>query len=315
MKITILDGRTTNPGDLSWEPVERLGSLTVHDRTAAADVVARAADADVVLTNKTPLPRDVINALPGLRCIGVLATGYNVVDVVAARERGIPVCNVPEYGTPNVAQATFALLLELTNRVGRHAELVRAGGWTACPDFCFWEGDLVELSGLTLGIVGHGRIGRAVAAIGRAFGMRVIFHRGRAEDGATGVALDALLRESDVVSLHCPLTPETVGIIDAAALAKMKPTAFLLNTSRGPLVNEADLAAALDAGQIAGAGLDVLAVEPPPASNPLLAARNCLVTPHIAWATRAARRRMIEITAENLRAFAAGTPRNVVNPR
>jgi glycerate dehydrogenase len=313
MRLTILDGRTTNPGDLSWEPLEQLGSLTVHDRTAAADVVARAADADVVLTNKTPLPGAAIAALPGLRCIGVLATGYNVVDVAAARDRGIPVCNVPEYGTPNVAQATFALLLELTNRVGRHAELVRAGRWTECPDFCFWEGDLVELAGLTLGIVGHGRIGRAVAVIGRAFGMRILACRGRAESGATTVDLDALLRESDVVSLHCPLTPATQGIIDAAALAKMKPSAFLLNTSRGPLVDGAALAAALNDGRIAGAGLDVLSVEPPPASNPLLAARNCLITPHIAWATRAARRRMIEITAENLRAFAAGTPRNVVN--
>ena len=314
MRITILDGHATNPGDLTWEPLARLGDLTVHDRTAVADVVARAADAEVVLTNKTPLSRDAIAALPRLRYIGVLATGTNVVDAAAARDRGIPVCNVPEYGTPNVAQATFALLLELTNRVGRHADLVRAGRWSACPDFCFWEGELVELAGRTLGIVGHGRIGRAVATIGRAFGMRIVFHRGRADEGATAVDLDTLLRESDVVSLHCPLTPETQGIIDARALAQMKPTAFLLNTSRGPLVDEAALAAALDAGRIAGAGLDVLSVEPPPASNPLLSARNCIVTPHIAWATRAARRRLIEIAAENLRGFAAGAARNVVNP-
>jgi glycerate dehydrogenase len=314
MRITILDGHTTNPGDLSWEPLERLGSLSVHDRTAAADIVARAAAADVVLTNKTPLTRETIAALPRLKCIGVLATGYNIVDVAAARERGIPVCNVPEYGTPNVAQATFALLLELTNRVGHHAELVRAGRWSSCPDFCFWEGELVELAGLTLGIVGYGRIGRAVATVGRAFGMRIrAARRGRGDDPEC-VELDTLLRESDVVSLHCPLTPETREIIDAAALAKMKPTAFLINTSRGPLVNEAALAAALNAGQIAGAGLDVLAVEPPPATNPLLVARNCVITPHVAWATREARRRLIECTAENLRAFAAGTPRNVVNP-
>jgi glycerate dehydrogenase len=314
VKITILDGRTTNPGDLSWEPVERLGSLTVHDRTAAVDVVARAADADVVLTNKTPLPRDVINALPGLRCIGVLATGYNVVDVVAARERGIPVCNVPEYGTPNVAQATFALLLELTNRVGRHAELVRAGGWTACPDFCFWEGDLVELSGLTLGVVGLGRIGRAVATIGRAFGMHVLAWRRTAGADPQCVPLDRLLRESDVVSLHCPLTAETERLVNATTLAMMKPTAFLLNTARGGLVDEAALAAALNDARLAGAGLDVLSVEPPPASNPLLTARNCIITPHVAWATREARRRLIAATAENVRCFAAGTPRHVVNP-
>jgi glycerate dehydrogenase len=314
MRITILDGHTTNPGDLSWEPLERLGSLAVYDRTAAADIVARAAAAEVVLTNKTPLRRETIAALPRLKCIGVLATGYNIVDVAAARERGIPVCNVPEYGTPNVAQATFALLLELTNRVGHHAELVRAGRWSSCPDFCFWEGELVELSGLTLGIVGYGRIGRAVATVGRAFGMRIVAaRRGRGDDPEC-VELDTLLRESDVVSLHCPLTPETREIIDAAALAKMKPTAFLINTSRGPLVNEAALAAALNAGQIAGAGLDVLAVEPPPATNPLLAARNCVITPHVAWATREARRRLIACTAENLRAFAAGRPRNVVNP-
>jgi glycerate dehydrogenase len=314
MKITILDGWTTNPGDLSWESLARLGELTVHDRTAAGDIVPRAAGADVLLTNKTPLDAAALAALPGLKCIGMLATGYNVVDVAAARARGIPVCNVPEYGTPNVAQATFALLLELTNHVGRHAELVRAGRWTACPDFCFWEGDLVELSGLALGIVGYGRIGRAVATIGRAFGMRILAHGRRPGDDAERVDLDTLLRESDVVSLHCPLTPETREIIAAPSLAKMKPTALLLNTSRGPLVNEADLAAALDAGRIAGAGLDVLAVEPPPASNPLLRARNCIVTPHIAWATRAARRRLIAVTAENVRAFAAGAPQNVVNP-
>jgi glycerate dehydrogenase len=314
MRITILDGHTTNPGDLSWEPLEQFGSLRVYDRTAAAEIVARAAAAEVVLTNKTPLTRETIAALPQLKCIGVLATGYNIVDVAAARERGIPVCNVPEYGTPNVAQATFALLLELTNRVGRHAELVRAGRWSSCPDFCFWEGELVELAGLTLGIVGYGRIGRAVATVGRAFGMRILAaRRGRGDDPEC-VEFDTLLRESDVVSLHCPLTPETREIIDAAALAKMKPNAFLINTSRGPLVNEAALAAALNAGQIAGAGLDVLAVEPPPATNLLLAARNCVITPHVAWATREARRRLIACTAENLRAFAAGAPRNVVNP-
>lgn len=314
MRITILDGHTTNPGDLSWEPLERLGDCVVHDRTAPADIVARAAAADVLLTNKTALTRETIAALPNLRCIGVLATGYNVVDVAAARERGIPVCNVPEYGTPNVAQATFALLLELTNRVGHHADLVRAGRWTTCPDFCFWEGELVELAGLTLGIVGYGRIGRSVATIGRAFGMRILAWRRNHGGGPECVDLDTLLRESDVVSLHCPLTPQTERLVNAATLATMKPTAFLVNTARGGLVDEAALAAALDAGRLAGAGLDVLSVEPPPASNPLLTARNCIITPHVAWATRQARQRLIAVTAENLRAFAAGTPRHVVNP-
>jgi len=319
LEIVVLDGYTANPGDVSWAEVEAVGRCTVHDRTAPADVVARARDADVVLTNKTPLSREVIEALPALKCIGVLATGYNIVDVDAARARGIPVCNVPEYGTPGVAQAVFALLLELTNRVGHHAAGVRAGRWSACPDFSYWDGPIVELSGRVLGVVGYGRIGRAVATIGRAFGMRVVAARRTAagasevEPGVQMADLETVLRESDVVSLHCPLTPETRGLIDARRLAMMKPTAYLINTARGPLIVEADLAAALDAGRLAGAGLDVLSVEPPPAGNPLLAARNCIITPHHAWATPDARRRLIAVTAENLRAFAAGRPRNVVN--
>jgi glycerate dehydrogenase len=312
MRIVVLDGFTTNPGDVSWAALEALGSLTVHDRTSSGDVVARAADADVVLTNKTRLGRAEITALPRLRCISVLATGHDVVDSAAARERGIPVCNVPEYGTANVVQATFALVLELTNRTGHYDATVRAGRWSACPDFCYQAGDLVELAGLTLGIVGYGRIGQGVAAVGRAFGMRILAHR-RSHAGPEHVDLDRLFAESDVVSLHCPLTPDTRALVNAARLALMKPTAFLVNTARGALVDEAALAAALDAGRIAGAGLDVLSVEPPPATNPLLAARNCVITPHVAWATRAARTRLIERTAENLRAFAAGTPRNVVN--
>ena len=315
--IVILDGHTANPGDLDWSEIETIGRLTVHPRTAAADVVARARDADIVLTNKTVLTREAIESLPRLKCIGVLATGYNVVDVEAAKERGIPVCNVPEYSTPNVAQAVFALLLELTNHTGHHAATVRAGRWAACQDFCYWDGDLVELAGLTLGLVGYGRIGRAVAAVARAFGMRVIAHRRTAAaaggEEVTFVDLPTLLSESDVVSLHCPLTPETRELINAKTIGLMKPKALLINTSRGPLVNEADLAAALDQGRIAGAGLDVLSVEPPSASNPLLVARNCIVTPHIAWATRNARRRLIEVTAANLRAFVAGRPQHVVN--
>ena len=313
MKIVILDGHTTNPGDLSWAPIEACGHLTVFDRTEPADVVARAAGADVVLTNKTELGRAEIAALPGLKCIGVLATGTNVVNLAAARERGVPVCNVPEYSTPNVVQATFALVLELTNRVGHHDATVRAGRWSACPDFCYWDGDLVELAGLTLGIVGHGRIGRGVAAVGRAFGMRILFHRRSPDGDPECVDLDRLFRESDVVSLHCPLTPETRGLVNARRLGLMKPTALLVNTARGALVDEAALAAALDAGTIAGAGLDVLSAEPPPATNPLLRARNCVITPHVAWATPGARRRLIEATAANVRAFAAGRPQNVVN--
>lgn len=314
--IVILDGHTANPGDLSWSPIEAIGSLIVHPRTAAADVVRRASEADIVLTNKTVLTREAIGSLPRLRCIGVLATGYNIVDVEAAKERGIPVCNVPEYSTPNVAQAVFALLLELTNHVGHHARTVREGRWAACQDFCYWDGNLVELSGLTLGLVGYGRIGRAVASIGRAFGMRVLACRRTtvSDDDATSlVDLPSLLRESDVVSLHCPLTPETRSLIRADTIGLMKPTAFLINTSRGPLVNEVDLAAALDHRRIAGAGLDVLSVEPPSASNPLLTARNCVITPHIAWATLNARRRLIDVTADNLRAFVAGHPQHVVN--
>jgi len=313
MHIVILDGLTTNPGDLSWAPVERLGTLVVHDRTDPAEVVARAVDADAVLTNKTMLGAAEFAALPRLRYVGVLATGVNVVDVAAARERGVVVCNVPEYSTPNVVQATFALLLELTNRVGHHDATVHAGRWSACPDFCYWDGDLVELAGLTLGIVGYGRIGRGVAAVAQAFGMRVLFSRRSAGGDPACVDVDTLLRESDVVSLHCPLTPDTKELIDARRIALMKPTALFINTARGGLVNEGDLAAALDAGRIAGAGLDVLTVEPPSAANPLLRAKNCIITPHIAWATRNARMRLIDATAANVRAFATGKPTNVVN--
>ena len=315
MNIVILDSFTTNPGDLSWAPLESLGSLVAYDRTDDADIVPRARDAEIVLTNKTLLSRGVIAALPRLKCICVLATGYNVVDVAAAKEHGVTVCNVPEYSTPNVAQAVFALLLELTNRTGHHDRTVHEGRWAACDDFCYWDGELVELAGLTLGIVGYGRIGQAVARVGRAFEMRILAHRRQATgpiDGGEHADLDRLFVESDVVSLHCPLTPATKELVNAARLARMKPTALLINTARGGLVNEADLAAALDAGTIAGAGLDVLSVEPPSAANPLLRARNCVITPHIAWATRNARRRLIEATAGNVAAFLAGRPQNVV---
>ena len=318
MKIVILDAFTTNPGDLSWAPIEAIGRCTIHARTPDAETVARASDADVVVTNKTPLDRGTIAALPNLRAIALLSTGTNVADLVAARERGIPVMNVPEYSTPDVAQATFALLLELTNRTGHHARLVREGRWTRCADFCFWEGDLVEIAGLTLGIVGYGKIGRAVASVGRAFGMRVVASgRGpganTADDGTPLLPIDDLFAASDVVTLHCPLTPESSKLVNAARLARMKPTAYLINTARGGLVDEQALADAVRDGRIAGAGLDVLSTEPPSADNPLLTAPNCIITPHVAWATRKARERLIHEVAENIRSFAAGRDRNVVN--
>lgn len=318
MRIVVLDGHTLNPGDLSWEPIRALGKCDVYDRTPAAQVVERAIGAQVILTNKAALDRPTIEALPELRLIAVTATGYNVVDTAAAKERGVLVCNVPEYGTPNVAQHVFALLLELTNRTGHHARTIRDGRWSASADWCYWDYPLVELSGLTIGIVGYGRIGRAVAAIASGFGMRVIASRrrgdaGAAEDGTQLVDLDTLFRTSDVVSLHCPLTPENARMVNAERLATMKPSALLINTARGGLVDEAELAAALNVGTIAGAGLDVLTSEPPRDGSPLISAKNCLITPHIAWASRPARQRLLSITADNLRSFVEGRPQNVVN--
>lgn len=317
MRIVVLDGNTLNPGDLSWDALNALGQCVVHERTAPADVIARAQDAQIVFTNKTVLDGDALRSLPELRYIGVLATGYNVVDVRAAREQNIIVTNVPAYGTRSVAQHVFALLLELTQHVGCHARTVREGRWSASPDFCYWDYPLIELEGLTMGIVGLGRIGRAVAKLADAFGMRVLahdLHPPTAQPLAVRlVNLDAIFAESDVVSLHCPLTDENRGFVNTRRLATMKPSAFLINTSRGLLVNEADLAAALNAGRIAGAGLDVLAVEPPPADNPLLTAKNCCITPHIAWATCAARERLMHVAVENLRAFLDGGSVNVVN--
>ncbi|MHB9134527.1 MAG: D-2-hydroxyacid dehydrogenase [Armatimonadota bacterium] len=317
MHIVVLDGYTLNPGDLAWDGLRALGDCTIYDRTPPESVVEWAGGAEIIITNKVVLSRDIIAHLPKLRYIGVTATGYNIVDTAAARERGIPVTNVPEYGTRSVAQMTFALLLELTQHVGHHARTVREGRWSASPDFAYWDYPLVELAGLTMGLIGFGRIGRTVAELARAFGMRVVANNGghqpAAASGVEFVDLDTLFRESDVVSLHCPLTPQTEGIVNAGRLAQMKPTAFLLNTSRGPLVRQQELADALNAGHIAGAGLDVLAVEPPPPDNPLLTARNCLVTPHIAWATHAARARLMAAVVENVQAFLAGKSLNVVN--
>jgi glycerate dehydrogenase len=318
MKIVVLDGHAANPGDLSWDEFAKLGELEVFDRTTKEQMVARLRGAAVALTNKAVLDRAVIATLPDLRFIGVTATGYNIVDIAAARERGIVVCNVPEYSTPDVAQAVFALLLELTNRTGHHAETVRTGKWSRAQDFSYWDYPLVGLSGLTLGIVGFGRIGRAVARIGQAFGMKILAIRRSATtdaetDGIRSVDLDTLLRESDVVTLHCPLTPETTRMVNTQFLAKMKPTAFLINTARGGLLDESALADALNNDRIAGAGLDVLSAEPPPPDNPLLSAKNCIITPHIAWATKTARVRLLQVTADNIRAWLDGKPQNVVN--
>jgi glycerate dehydrogenase len=308
-KIVVLDGYTLNPGDLSWKALQDIGEFTCHDRTPADGIVPRAAGADIVLTNKTPLRAETIAALPDLKYIGVLATGYNVVDTAAARARGIPVTNVPEYGTQSVAEHTFALILELTRRVGPHSATVREGRWGKSPDFCYADFPLVEIAGLQLGLVGSGRIAQAVARVAAAFAMKVAF--ARRADGRAG--LEAVLRSSDIVSLHCPLTEATRGLVNAQTLSWMKPGAFLINTSRGPLVNEADLAAALETGRIAGAALDVLSTEPPAADNPLLHARNCLVTPHNAWAAGAARARLLDTAVQNVLSFLAGRPANVVN--
>lgn len=313
MKIVVLDGHTLNPGDLDWSALNQLGKCTIHDRSTAAEIVPRAKDAEVVLTNKTPLTSATLAELPKVRYIGVLATGYNVVDIPAATARGIVVSNVPDYGTHSVAQHVFALLLELTQNVGYHAQTVRDGRWTQSLDFCYWDRALVELLGLKLGIVGYGRIGRAVADIGRAFGMEILVSSRTEKQDVTQVSLDELFRSSDVISLHCPLTNENKGMINSSRLQLMKPGAFLINTSRGPLVVEQDLADALNAGRIAGAALDVLAVEPPRNDNPLFHAKNCVITPHIAWATRAARNRLLGIAVANVAAFQAGRPQNVVH--
>jgi len=313
MKIVVLDGYCLNPGDLNWDGLQAVGDLTVHDRTPAAETATRLAGAEAAFTNKTALPATLLRDLKALRYIGVLATGYNIVDVAAARECGITVTNIPTYGTASVAQHAFALLLELTQHVGLHEQAVRAGEWSSNADWCFSKTPLVELSGKTLGIVGYGRIGRATAQIGRAFGMNILASDAIQNDaGVEWRSIEDLLREADVVSLHCPLTPETNGLMNAERLRLMKPTAFLLNTSRGPLIVNQDLADALNAGVIAGAGLDVLDVEPPKQGNPLIGAKNCIVTPHMAWATKEARARLMDIAVENLRAFLAGTPANVV---
>jgi glycerate dehydrogenase len=314
--ILVLDAHCLNPGDLSWQPLQDLGACTIYERTAPNQLAERIGDADIVLTNKVPLARDSIAGHPRLKYIGVTATGYNIVDVQAARELGIVVTNVPTYGTFSVAQMVFAHLLNLTQRVGDHAQSVREGRWAASPDWCFWDFPLVELDGNTMGIIGYGRIGRATSRLAQAFGMQVIAHNRSKisqSDDVRSVGLETVFRESDVLSLHCPLTPETYRLVNRERLAWMKPTAFLINTSRGPLVDEAALAEALNVGRLAGAGLDVLEVEPPSTQNPLYTAKNCFITPHIAWATRASRERLLGAAIDNVAAFLRGEPKNVVN--
>lgn len=314
--IVVVDGHTLNPGDLSWERLGELGRFDVYDRSTTAQVLERAARASAILTNKVVLSRETIAQLPNLNYIGVTATGHNVVDSFAARERGIPVTNVPIYGTRSVAQMVFAHLLNITQNVAGHAAAVRKDRWSQAIDWCFWDTPLIELDGLTMGLVGLGRIGQETAHLARAFGMKVIAYSrssGNSLEFVQRVELEELFSTSDVLSLHCPLTPETEKIVNRERLSRMKPTAILINTSRGPLVDEDALAAALNTGQIAAAGLDVLAHEPARPDNPLIKAKNCHITPHIAWATSAARSRLLKTAIDNLAAFLAGRPIHVVN--
>ena len=320
MKIVVLDGYAENPGDISWAPLEALGELTVYDRTSLTEsplIAERIGDAEIAVTNKTPITRAVIDACPNLKAIAVLATGYNVVDTVYAREKAIPVMNVPVYGTDNVAQYAIALLLEACSHIGHHDRSVHAGDWTKSIDFCYWQRPLIEVSGKTAGIIGFGRIGMAVARILRAMNVRVLaYSRTERAEGRTladYVPLDDLLTQSDFIFLHCPLTPETDGIINAANIAKMKDGVIIVNNGRGQLIVETDLAAALTSGKIGGAAVDVASTEPIAADNPLLHAPNCIITPHISWATKEARKRIMQMTADNVRAFMDGTPTNVVN--
>ncbi len=310
MKIVILDGHGANPGDLDWHAFEAIGDVTVYESTAPEDTLAHMADAPVVITNKTVLDADIIRQAKHLRYIGITATGYNVVDVKAAKERGIPVCNVPAYSTPAVAQHVFALLLELTNFVGYHHQAVQEGRWVSCPNFCFWDKQLMELNGKTMGIVGNGQIGRAVSRIAEAMGMRVLCCSKHDRPGQ--VPLETVLRESDVISLHCPLFADNTGMINKDTIAMMKDGVILINTARGALINEQDLRDALESGKVAAAGVDVVSVEPMRADNPLLGAPNCVITPHIAWAPTETRGRLLEIAANNIRAWMDGHTTNDV---
>lgn len=323
MKIVVLDGYTLNPGDLSWAGLEKIGNVTVHDRTCydlkcQDQIVERVGNADIVLTNKTPLTRDALGKMPNLRYIGVLATGYNVVDVDAAKEMDITVTNIPAYGTTSVAQMVFALLLEMCHHVGEHSAAVKKGDWTNNADWCFWNYPLIELAGKTMGIIGLGNIGKNTAIIAQAFGMNVIAHDSHQDkslesDTLKYVELDELLANSDVISLHCPLFPSTQGIINKDTIAKMKDSVMIINTSRGPLVVEEHLADGLNSGKVAGAALDVVCIEPINEDNPLLTAKNCILTPHISWAPKESRKRLMDIAVGNLTQFLESNPVNVVN--
>ena len=318
MKIVILDGYAANPGDLSWDEVKALGECTIYDRTLPCDVVPRAEGAEIVLTNKTRIEAHHIAALPQLKYIGVLATGYNIVDTEAARQHGVLVTNIPAYSTNSVAQLVFAHLLNIAQQGQHHSEAVHSGRWSHCSDFCFWDMPLLELHGLKMGIVGLGHTGMATARIALGFGMEVYAYTSKSplqlQSEIHKMELDQLFCECDVVSLHCPLTPATQGLVNAERLQLMKPTAILINTARGPLVDEEALADALNQGKLAAAGLDVLSQEPPKADNPLLTARNCYLTPHIAWGSTAARQRLMQILVDNIQSFLSGHPVNVVNP-
>lgn len=320
MKIVVLDGYTENPGDLSWEQLSALGELTVYDRTPVddeAEIAKRIGDAEVAITNKTPISGAVMEACPNLKLIAVLATGYNVVDCAAAKTKSIPVCNVPTYGTASVGQFAIALLLEVCHHIGHHSDGVHNGDWENSIDWCYWDYPLIELDGKTIGIIGFGRIGQTTGKIAKAMGMKVLaFDAFQSESGkaiAEYVELDTLLAESDVVALHCPLFPSTEGIINKDTIAKMKDGVILINNSRGPLVVEQDLADALNSGKVAAAGLDVVSTEPIHSDNPLLKAKNCIITPHISWAAKESRQRIMDCTVENVKAYLAGQPQNVVN--
>ncbi len=317
MKIVVLDGYTENPGDLSWGGFEAIGETVVYDRTPEDQIVERIGDAEIVILNKTPITRATLEACPGIKYIGVLATGYNVVDTDAAREQGIPVCNIPSYGTASVGQFAIALLLEICHHIGAHSDSVHNGDWERSADWCYWNHPLIELDGKTMGIIGFGRIGQATGRIAKALGMKVVAYDAHPNDAGRALAgyveLDTLLATSDVIALHCPLFPETQGIIDRAAIAKMKDGVIILNNSRGPLIVEQDLADALDSGKVAAAGLDVVSTEPIRGDNPLLKAKNCIITPHISWAAREPRQRIMDMAVENLKAFLGGGAVNVVN--
>ena len=318
MKIVVVDGYTLNPGDISWGGMEDLGEVTVYDRTKPEDIIERIGDAEVVYTNKTPITKETLDACPSIKFIGVLATGYNVIDIAAAKEKGIPVSNIPTYGTAAVSQFAIALLLELCHHIGEHSDAVKAGEWSSNPDWCFWKHPLVELDGKTMGIIGFGRIGQDTGKIAQALGMKVLaydaFKRPELEsDTCHYTDLDTLLKESDVISLHCPLFPDTEGIINKDTIAKMKDGVMIINDSRGPLIVEQDLRDALDSGKVAGAALDVVSTEPIKMDNPLLGAKNVILTPHIAWAPKESRQRLMDIAVANLKAYVDGQPQNVVN--